>query len=71
MLNATVDAPAGPGYLTLSPSGTARPLASELNYAGGETRRNLVVVRVGSEGKVDLFTPTRTHVVLDVAGWMS
>ena len=71
ILNATVDAPGGPGYLTLSPSGAARPLASDLNYAGGETRPNLVVVRLGAGGKVDLFTPTRTHVVLDVAGWMS
>jgi len=71
ILNATVTSPAGPGYLTISPTGTARPLASDLNYATDETRPNLVVVRVGTGGKVNLFTSTGTHVVFDVAGWFS
>jgi len=71
ILNVTVVDPAGPGYLTLSPSGVARPLVSDLNYAGAETRPNLAVVRVGADGRVNLFTSTSTHVVVDVAGWMS
>jgi len=71
ILNATVTQPAGQGYLTISPTGTARPLASDLNYATDETRPNLVVVRVGAGGKVNLYTSTTTHVVFDVAGWFS
>ena len=71
ILNATVTQPAGRGYLTISPTGTARPLASDLNYAAGETRPNLVVVKVGTGGKVSLFTSAGTHVVFDVAGWFS
>lgn len=48
------------GSLTIFPSGAAKPLASDLNYAAGEIRPNLVVVRLGGEGKVALYTPTAT-----------
>jgi hypothetical protein len=71
ILNATVTQPAGAGYLTISPTGTARPLASDLNYAPGETRPNLVVVQLGTGGKVNLFTSSGAQVVFDVAGWIS
>lgn len=69
VLNVAVTQPAGLGYLTLYPSDSAQPLASDLNYAGGETRANLVVVQVGADGKVRLFSPAQAHVVVDVAGW--
>ena len=71
ILNVAVTQPAGPGFLVVFPGGTARPLASDLNYAAGETRSNLVVVRVGANGKVGLFTQTQTHVVIDVAGYFT
>lgn len=71
VLNATVVGAGGPGYLTLFPAGTARPLVSDLNYATGEIRPNLVVVKVGAGGKVALFTPAATHVVFDVAGYFT
>ena len=69
VLNVTVVGPAGPGYLTLFPAGTAKPFVSDLNYTTGETRPNLVVVEVGAGGKVSLFTSTATDVVFDVAGF--
>lgn len=71
MLNVTVVDPAGPGFLTLFPSGSELPLASDVNYAGGETRPNLTVVQVSADGKILLYTSTTAHVVLDVAGWMT
>ncbi len=47
-----------------------RPLASNLNYAAGQTVANLVTVKVGAGGKVNLLQQRRrTHVVVDVAGW--
>ena len=70
-LNVTVVDPAGAGFLTLFPSGGALPLASDVNYAGGETRPNLTVVQVGADGTIVLYTSTTAHVVLDVAGWFS
>ena len=71
ILNATVVGPAGMGYLTIFPTGAPQPNASDLNYAPGETRANLVVVRVGTGGRVSLFTSAATHVLFDVAGWFS
>jgi len=71
ILNATVVGPAGPGFLTIFPAGTAQPLASDVNYTTGEVRPNLVVVKVGNGGKVSLFTSSTTHVVFDVAGFFT
>jgi hypothetical protein len=71
VLNATVVSPAGPGWLTIFPTGTAQPVASDLNYAAGEIRPNLVVVKVGAGGKVSLFTPTTAEVIFDVAGFFT
>ncbi|MGI8809504.1 MAG: hypothetical protein ACR2KK_17025 [Acidimicrobiales bacterium] len=71
ILNATVTLPAAPGWLTMFPTGTARPLASDLNYTTGETRPNLVIVRVGAGGRVSLYMSAAGHVVLDTAGWFS
>lgn len=71
VLNITVVDPTGPGFLTAFPSGGNLPLASDVNYAGGETRPNLTVVRVGADGRIVLYTSTTAQVVLDVAGWFS
>ena len=71
ILNATVTEPAAPGFLTVFPTGTARPWISDVNYAGGETRANLVVVKLGAGGQVTIYPQVGTHVVFDVAGWFS
>ncbi len=71
VLNATITQPAGAGWLTISPAGTPTPLASDLNYIGGETRPNLVVVGLGPGGRLNLFTLAAGHVIFDVAGWFS
>ena len=71
ILSVTVTHPAGAGFLTIFPSGAARPLASDLNYAAGETRANLVVVQLPANGKVGLFTSNQAHVIFDVAGYFT
>jgi hypothetical protein len=71
VLNATVVQPAALGYLTMFPAGAPLPNASDLDFAPGDIRANLVVVGVGTGGRVGLFTLAGTHVVLDVAGWFS
>jgi hypothetical protein len=72
VLNVTVAEPTGPeSYLTLFPNGTARPLASNLNFVAGEIVPNLVVVRV-QNGKVSIYNNVgSTHVIADVQGWFS
>jgi hypothetical protein len=70
VLNVTVTNPTSASYLTVWPDGASQPLASDLNFAKGQTRANLVVVKVGADGKVDLFNLAGScDVVIDVVGW--
>jgi uncharacterized protein YkwD len=71
VLNATVTAPAGLGFITVFPAGTARPLASDVNFAPSETQSNLVVAQLGAGGRLSLASSTSAHVIFDVAGWVS
>ena len=68
VLNVTATQPTAAAYLTAWPSGTARPQASSLNYVPGQTVSNLVTVKVGEDGKVNLFNSAgAVHLVADVA----
>jgi len=59
------------GFVTLWPSGQARPLAANLNAEGpGSTVANLVTVPLGPDGKVNLFTQNGGHLIADVSGWI-
>jgi archaellin len=69
VLNVTVTEPQGSGWLTVFPTGDAKPNASNLNFSSGQTIANLVTAKVGSDGTVSIFTPTTAHVIVDVAGW--
>jgi len=64
--------PTAPGFLTVYPSGGARPLSSNLNFVPGRTVANLVTAKVGDGGTVSLFNSAgRTDVIADVAGWIA
>ncbi|MET7394507.1 choice-of-anchor D domain-containing protein [Dactylosporangium sp. NPDC005572] len=70
VLNVTVVSPTSAGYLTVFPTGVARPLASNLNYQAGWIGANAVTVPIGTGGKVDIFNPGgNVHVVADVLGY--
>jgi hypothetical protein len=70
VLNVTVTEPTALSFLTAWPTGEARPLASNLNYTAAQTVPNLVVVKVGTGGKVSLYNYAgATHVIADVSGW--
>ena len=71
VLNVTVAAPSGSGYLTVFPDGVSRPVVSNLNFVSGQTVPNLVVVPVGANGKVALYNGSggATDVLADVAGY--
>jgi hypothetical protein len=55
VLNVTAVDPGSFGFVTVWPSGAARPIASSLNTAPGRTRPNLVVAKVGANGAVSLY----------------
>ena len=70
VMNVTVTEPSAPSYLTVYPAGEDRPTASNLNFVAGQTVPNLVVVKLGSGGKVNFYNAGgSTHVVADVVGW--
>ena len=70
ILNVTVVDPTGGGFLTVWPTAEARPLASNLNFVGGQTVPNLVVAKLGAGGRVSLYNSGGSvHLVADVAGW--
>ncbi|MDX1620024.1 MAG: S8 family serine peptidase [Nitriliruptorales bacterium] len=70
VLNVTVTHPTNESYLTVFPSGTSRPVASNLNFVPNQTIPNLVTVKLGTAGSVDIFNFSgSTHVVVDVAGY--
>ncbi len=70
VLNVTVDAPRTSGFITAWPSGEAIPTVSNLNYVAGQTVPNLVTVKIGANGRVNLYNSEGyTHVVADVVGY--
>ncbi len=70
VLNVTVVAPTSEGYVTLYPTGAARPVASSVNFNPGFTGANLVTVKLGTGGKVRFFNASgSTHVIADVMGY--
>jgi len=72
ILNATVTNPSQFSYLTVYPTGIARPVASNMNFVAGQTLASLTVVGVGSGGRVSVFNAAgSTDVILDVAGWVA
>jgi hypothetical protein len=68
--NVTVTGPTGTGFLTAWPSDAPMPLASDLNFSPGQTVPNLVVVKIGADGKVNLYNLVgTTDAVIDVVGY--
>ncbi len=70
LLNVTATEATAPGYVSAWPGKTTQPNASILNLTyTGQTRPNAVLVPVGSDGTVNLFTQSGTHLIVDVNGW--
>jgi hypothetical protein len=70
VMNVTVTAPTGGGYLTAYPADVGRPDASSLNFMPGQTVANLVTVRVPASGVVAFYNANGlTHLLADVVGY--
>ena len=69
VLNVTVTGAQATGYVTVYPCGEARPTASNVNYNKGSTLANAVITKIGSGGKVCLYTYASSHLIADVTGW--
>ena len=70
VLNITAVSPTGPGFLTAYPTGSAQPLASNLNYTAGEVVPNLVEVGTGTRER-SRSTRGQADVVVDLEGYVA
>ncbi|MGA9775516.1 MAG: IPT/TIG domain-containing protein [Candidatus Dormiibacterota bacterium] len=69
-LNVTATNTTAPSYLSLYPAGSAQPTVSNLNWTGGQTVANLVIVPVGANGQVTLYNSQGSaDVVVDLEGF--
>lgn len=68
-MNITVTQPQAAGYITAYPCGTPRPNASNVNYLPGQTIPNNVISKIGTNGKICLYTTAPTHLIADLNGY--
>ena len=68
-LNATVVPGGYLGYLTVWPTGAARPNVSTLNSWTGKVVANAAIVPVGNNESISVFVSNPTDVLLDINGY--
>lgn len=74
VLNVTVTEATGPGFWQVVPTGGATPLggSSNLNVTrAGQTIANQVIVPVGADGSVTIFSQSGGHVVVDAIAYFT
>jgi hypothetical protein len=69
VLNVTAVRADNDGFVTVWPCGQPRPTASNLNVRAGQTVANLVVTKLGSNGKVCFYSLTGIDLLADLQGW--
>ena len=71
VMNMTIANPTQVGYLTVFPTGTVRPQVSSINFTQWQDIPNLVTVKLGTGGSVNLYNMNagQTNLVSDVAGY--
>lgn len=70
VVNVTVTDTTAPSFLSVWPDGEARPGSSDLNWTAGVTIPNLVVVKLGPDGAIDLYNLSgQADVIVDVVGY--
>jgi len=70
VLNVTTVDPTAGGYVSVYPDGQPRPVASNLDFAAGQTIANLVQVAVRADGKADFYNLAGSvNLVADLYGY--
>jgi hypothetical protein len=59
------------GFVTIYPSGGARPTASNMNYTPGQITPNSFAVRLGSDGAFNIFPTSAIHFIVDLTGFFA
>ncbi|MGP0029866.1 MAG: hypothetical protein ACLPVF_05110 [Acidimicrobiales bacterium] len=69
VLNVTAVNPGATGHLTVYAKGSARPVASNVNYGPGQTSANRVIVPLSSSGGITISSSAASDVLVDVSGY--
>ena len=67
-LNVTIVNPEAAGFATVWPCSAERPLASNLNFAAGDTVANNVIAPIDSHGEICFYTNAASDIIVDIAG---
>jgi len=60
------------GFLSAWPAGAPQPASSNLNFLGGQTVPNLVMLKLGAGGTLSISNgPGSANVILDVMGYVN
>lgn len=70
-LNITVVPSGSLSYLTVYPTGQPRPNVSTLNSFDGSVVANATTVPAGVNGAIDIYATDRTHVIVDINGYLT
>ena len=69
VVNVTAIGSSGPGFVTVYPAGQPLPTASNLNTdAAGRTIANLVHVKLGTGGAIDIYRSAAMNIAVDLVG---
>jgi|JI10StandDraft_1071094.scaffolds.fasta_scaffold22125_6 uncharacterized protein (DUF1501 family) len=72
VVNVTAVSPTVNSWATVWPTGETRPNASSLNYVANQTVPNLVIAKIGANGKISIYNYLgAAHFVVDILGYMS
>ena len=71
VMNVTAVRAEGRGFVTVWPCDQSQPTVSNLNFNADRTIANLTTVKLSESGTVCLTTTANTHLVADVAGYLT
>jgi hypothetical protein len=72
VVNLTATESVANGFVTAWPTGSRRPLASNLNPTGkGDTVPNMAIVAVGKGGHISMFSSKRADLIVDITGYIT
>jgi len=70
VLNVTIAGATADTFLTVWPNGEGQPTTSSVNARPGQTAANLVISKLGADGKIRIRNESGSaHVLVDVAGY--
>ncbi|MCE9622019.1 MAG: hypothetical protein K8R99_06735 [Actinomycetia bacterium] len=71
LLNVAALLPSANGFITVFPCGQPLPTASNLNFVVGDLIANSMMARVGTGGKVCIYSSAATDLIVDVNGFFT